>query len=308
MEKVSTSFWAEIKKFEDMLLVDQRSYCFAPLSDLYRKLGLLDDALNVAKRGIAIHPEYVGGYMALGRAFHEKGMKEESMAALQHVVKVTPDNLLAQKLLSQLYLENGDVTSAEKTLKVLLLLQPEEVEARQMLEALEKATDIKRESEQLIFRDEETVGEEGTDANANFSEAYGITGDTESVDIAESLMVGTSFVKDPLATVTVAELYVEQGFLERAIDVYRGLHQSHPDNNEIKKRLAVLLWHREENQAADENIGAVEVTDASVNSAGLEGTCSAGEGAFYSGRLSESSAVAILERWLENIKRGRNVH
>src|SRR5512146_1447483 len=104
MELESSSFWSDIKKYEDTLAKDPQSYCFAPLSELYRKLGLLDDALNVAKRGCELHPDYVGGFMALGRAYYEKGMKAESRAALESVVRGTPENLLAQRILSQLYI------------------------------------------------------------------------------------------------------------------------------------------------------------------------------------------------------------
>jgi predicted Zn-dependent protease len=228
-------------------------------------------------------------------------------------VKVTPDNFLAQKLLSQIYLEEGDVSSAEKSLRVLVLLQPDEVEGKLMLEALEKATEKKKESEQMIVQDTETIREDavsGTYCNDNviFSEDYDITGDSESVEIVESQTIQMSPVKDPLATVTVAELYVEQGFLDKAVDVYRELLESDPDNNEMKKRLAVLSCRREEIQAADENAGMVEVLDAPVISAGAEGAYSTDEDEFCFRDVPEGSAVAVLESWLANIKRGRNVH
>src|SRR5512136_692339 len=112
MEQEGPSFWAEIKKYEDTLERDPNSYCFAPLSELYRKLGMVDDAIIVAKRGCDIHPEYVGGYMALGRAYLEKGMHPESREALEKVIRVTPDNLLAQRLLSKIYMDTGEAAAA----------------------------------------------------------------------------------------------------------------------------------------------------------------------------------------------------
>lgn len=135
-EQDTTSFWTEIKRFEDVLAKDPRSYCFAPLAELYRKLGLLDDAVAVAKKGVEIHPDYVGGQMALGRAYFDKGERQRSREALEKVVRVTPDNLLAQRLVSQLYLEAGDLAAAENTLGVILSLNPDDVESRLMLESL----------------------------------------------------------------------------------------------------------------------------------------------------------------------------
>ena len=144
MEQEGPSFWLDIKKYEDTLARDPNSYCFAPLSELYRKLGLLDDAINVAKRGCEIHPDYVGGHMALGRALFEKGMKEESRMALEKVIRVTPDNLLAQRVLSQIYIDAGNTVAAEKSLKVILSQNPDDLESKILLEP-EKYPDRKLE-------------------------------------------------------------------------------------------------------------------------------------------------------------------
>ena len=133
MENEATSFWAEIKKYEDTLARDPASYCFAPLAEVYRKVGLLDDAINVAKKGCEIHPEYVGGYMALGRAYLEKGLKNEGRQALEKVIGITPDNLLALKLLSKFYVEEGEKTEAEKVLLLILEQAPEDEESRTLL-------------------------------------------------------------------------------------------------------------------------------------------------------------------------------
>lgn len=132
------SFWAEIKKYEDTLAKDPNSYCFAQLSELYRKIGLLDDAIYVANRGIEAHPDYVGGHLALGRAYFEKGQKAESRAVLELVVRMTPENHVAQKLLSKIYLEQGDVVLAGKSLEAVLALNPDDVECRLSLDALDR--------------------------------------------------------------------------------------------------------------------------------------------------------------------------
>ena len=140
MEKETTSYWTDIKKFEDMLAKDPRSYCFAPLSELYRKLGLLDDALNVAKRGVEVHPEYIGGHIALGRAYFEKGMNAEAKQSLEKVAKATPENLLAQKLLYRIYHEEGNVPAAENALQLLVAFNPEDMESREALDAIRRSS------------------------------------------------------------------------------------------------------------------------------------------------------------------------
>lgn len=137
MEQESTSFWTDIKKYEEILTKDPASYCFAPLAELYRKLGLLDDALAVAQRGSAVHPDYVGGQLALGRIYFDKGMKAESRTVLEQVVKATPDNIQALKLLAQLQVEAGETSAANVSLQEVLRLNPADLESRVLLDSLD---------------------------------------------------------------------------------------------------------------------------------------------------------------------------
>ncbi|MEI7817338.1 MAG: hypothetical protein WCI45_09130, partial [Desulfuromonadales bacterium] len=75
----SASFWTDIKAFEDQLASLPDSFCFAKLSDVYLKVGLIDDALHVARRGCMIHPRYLSGLRALSEACHAKGLDNEAI-------------------------------------------------------------------------------------------------------------------------------------------------------------------------------------------------------------------------------------
>ena len=44
----------------------------------------------------------------------------------------------------------------------------------------------------------------------------------------------------PVPTVTLAELYIQQGIASKGIDIYRDLVLRHPDDDTIRGRLAVL--------------------------------------------------------------------
>jgi tetratricopeptide (TPR) repeat protein len=136
MEHDITAFWSDIKKYEEALVNDPASYCFVPLADLYRRMGLLDDAIHVAKKGCDLHPDYVGGYMALGRAYFEKGMKPESKEALEKVVSSAPDNLMARRILSQIYVEVGETAAAAENLLFILSQNPDDKESQILLNSL----------------------------------------------------------------------------------------------------------------------------------------------------------------------------
>ena len=308
MERDATSFRAEIKKYEDTLAREPGSYCFAPLAELYRKLGRLDDAVTVARRGCELHPGYVGGFMALGRAYLEKGMKEEGRVALEKVIAITPDNLLARKLLSRIYVEQGDLAAADGALRLILAQNPDDPESRALLDSLKGTLPPQPRAETV------TAGEYGGGDEEFFAE-FGIeTADSpaageiglEDAELIEELtdeefpeeddfIVSPAIIdvpagheefigegKNPLSTVTLAELYVSQGFLKRALTIYRELLDADPDNADLKRRLYDLKT-------------AIDEDAASARSSLL-----AGDGAAAGERVVET-----LERWLDTIRRRR---
>ncbi len=380
MESESSSFWSDIKKYEEILAKDPQSYCFAPLSELYRKVGLLDDALNVAKRGCDLHPTYVGGFMALGRAYHEKGMKGESRVALESVIRSTPDNLLAQKILSQVYVEAGEFAAAETALKTLLSLNPGDLESQVLLESLKRASNtqgapfsensadataapaVGSPSEQEWSDDEflleelevveDVAFEKAKTKEASFSSdimsfpkvseeksgepefeeflvheygelpatmidepsAAGVESDEKSApsiaDVSPEFHDECSAPegKDPLTTVTLAELYVSQGFLKRAFSIYRELLTANPDNEELKQRLSDLKCAIDKDEASA-RVPVVEperTTTTEAEAVTAERISLQNDGVkAESGSDRRDAFLTTLETWLENISRRR---
>jgi tetratricopeptide (TPR) repeat protein len=349
MEQEGPSFWADIKKYEDTLDRDPNSYCFAPLSELYRKLGMVDDAIIIAKRGCELHPEYVGGYMALGRAYFEKGMNAECRQALEKVVRVTPDNLLAQRILGQIYIDAGEVAAAEGSLKAILAQNPDDMESQILLNSLtriaeastypaalaeeghtaeNKITDIENagskylqgeDNEEIIDLLESDIVEEITEVTELKEELpYTPESGNNFPDIFSSVEMER---KDPLHTVTLAELYVSQGLPERGVTIYKELLEADPDNDEFKNRLVEL-----ERDIQKDEINAGDLSFKTVYSApGADSLAEApfiadsppmesGGGPFVDEFLSdgdrhparsEEHIIHVLEMWLENIRRRR---
>ncbi|HWR97837.1 MAG TPA: tetratricopeptide repeat protein, partial [Candidatus Methanoperedens sp.] len=124
---------AEIGKYLDILAKDPNSRVFAPLAEAYRKAGLLDDAIETALEGLTVHPNYLGGRVALGRALFEKGRHAEAAVELRKVIASAPDNIIAHKVLGQVALAQGDLPGAEKCFKMVMLLDPRDQEAKKVL-------------------------------------------------------------------------------------------------------------------------------------------------------------------------------
>lgn len=351
MEHEDPSFWADIKKYEDTLERDPNSYCFAPLSELYRKLGMVDDAIIVAKRGCEIHPEYVGGYMALGRAYLEKGMNAESREALERVVRVTPDNLLAQRILSKIYIDAGEVAAAEESLKSILSQNPDDSESRILLNSLIRTGGVKSqpaESEAEAW--EAGIGQiKNAEGEFSLEEEFEELIELEETDIVQEITeeitgerveegklpypeqedrIGLDFFdgeeierKDPLTTLTLAGLYVSQGFPKQALTIYRELLEADPENIELKNRLAALELEIDTDGTSAGDLSLVtdafdlEVVEPEETSCAAESpqVVSDSSASFAELRTTDDSYAAgrrehiihTLEMWLENIRRMR---
>ena len=116
---------------------DPRSRVFAPLAEAYRKAGLLDEALEIARDGVRIHPHFVGGRVALGRVLFDKGMYDEVVKELEMVAIDAPDNLVAQKLLAESYLILGRIADSLASYKVLLFFMPQDQEIINLVSEIE---------------------------------------------------------------------------------------------------------------------------------------------------------------------------
>lgn len=328
MEFDSISFWSDIKKYENTLAEDPHSLCFAPLAELYLKIGLTDDALAVSRRGVELHPDYSPGILALGKSAFEMKMFDESRAALEKVVEETPDNLLALKLLAKIYQERNQMAAAERALKMVLALNPTDIESRLSLESLagtrgEQGHFPLDDDDEDILELEEVIEEAEIVEDDFDEESLSVTADPAQKMMPE---------KDPLTTATLADIYVAQGFLDRALKIYRDLLTDDPDNAELKQKLFDLKLKLEGGEAAAGNdapeieespretafpepeISVASFTSAVVPERRLELIDELDEVPLHlpeddfshsTGSSTVEGQRAVLEEWLGNIRRMR---
>jgi len=325
------SFWSEIKTYEERLQQDPASYCFAPLSEVYLRAGLLDDALAAARTGTKRYPGFVAGQMALARACHQKGLFDECQRALEVVTAAIPEHAEASRLLARLYADAGREREAVRILRVLLDFCPGDMTARVELESLERrqtGSAMDEELELIELAEDDIIEEpEAEQSEPAPQEDYlvervrpvapaiadpwaGIAAAGEVAPqepVAESAAletvwglpeqqlvdtVATAPAQDPLVTPTMAELYVTQGFPDRAIELYRAIVAANPQNLDAAARLAELERQASSLEAGQAAVAAMEQVSTPVELPN-EGTA------------DKPEAVAVLEGWLENIRRLR---
>jgi tetratricopeptide (TPR) repeat protein len=137
---------------------DPKSRVFAPLAEAYRRMGRVDDAINICREGLEHHPDFHGGRVALAKCFIDKKLFEDAKAELKRVIQAAPENLLAQRLLGDTYLGLQDSREALHCYKMALLLSPQDVALNEKVYALEKA----------VRAEEATPDTGGTITNAAF--------------------------------------------------------------------------------------------------------------------------------------------
>ncbi|MBI3558141.1 MAG: hypothetical protein HY074_17895 [Deltaproteobacteria bacterium] len=122
-----------LKMFQD----DPKSRIFAPLAESYRKIGLIDQAIEICQEGLSANPDFMGGKVALARAFYDKKMHVQVRETLMAVIDKIPDNLIAQRLLADSCLVLGYVHEALASYKMLLYFSPNDREVAGLVQELE---------------------------------------------------------------------------------------------------------------------------------------------------------------------------
>jgi tetratricopeptide (TPR) repeat protein len=245
MKKKDSSSWSEIKSLDERLEREPDSFCFARLSEVYLKVGLVADALHTARQGVARHPGYLAGQRALAMACNANGLYEESRSILEKVTAATPEDTAAQSLLASLYVDTGDKSSAIRVYMTLLDFRPEDVQCKVQLEKLRQ--DVSVEAPQAAAPSTPVVCDEKVEG-AREEDIYDLSEDDivsdeedASGQYAEPVALPVAADRhDPLSTLTLAELYEQQGFIPKALDIYRSLLADDPANAQLQTKISQL--------------------------------------------------------------------
>ncbi len=113
-----------------------RSRAFAPLADLLRKLGRIDEALPLLLSGQEDHPRYDSALVILGRCHLDTGQTEAAREAFRKVLELDPDNLVVLKLMAEDAARQENWSEATGLLERVVTLDPSDEPAEARLEQL----------------------------------------------------------------------------------------------------------------------------------------------------------------------------
>jgi len=127
-------------KYQKMYERNPRSRCFAPLAEIYRKMGMADKAVGILREGISFHPTYMMGHLGLASCYADLGQFQLAYATLRPIVANNRENIRLQKLFARICQELGLGREAVETYKYLLFMNPKDRESSEALAHLENAT------------------------------------------------------------------------------------------------------------------------------------------------------------------------
>lgn len=208
---------------------------FLQTAESLRLLGEYAQAIQTLNEGLGKRPDCLPGRLLLGRCYLEHGMIPEAKVQLESVAKVLEECLPVYKMLSQVYIQEKDVDRALEVLRKTLYF-PEEGGPKKI-----------------------TPLELGLQRGARppFAAPPMMTGAPPNPPSDPSPKEKTAPEKGPegkapIQTDTLAEIYLKQGHLDRALSVYEEILTREPENTIIREKRDSLQKRAEkENRRAE---------------------------------------------------------
>lgn len=127
-----------IEKLLKKLEKEPNPLIYLQLAEEYRKERLYEEALKTCQAGLQRHPNYWSARVSMGRIHYEIGDSEKAREELEKVIKAVPDNLLANKLLGDIYRESGRHEEALKRYSLVQMLTPADAEVAASIRKIEE--------------------------------------------------------------------------------------------------------------------------------------------------------------------------
>jgi len=254
-------FREQLRKLQE----DPTSRVFAPLAESYRRLGRIEEAIEICQRGLEHHPDFHGGRVALAKCYLDKHRHQDAQRELERVVHLAPENLLAQRLLGDSLLAQGLDKQALHAYKMASLLAPFDISLSEkirqieshLLEGGEAPSQPQVESVAPYVVEEEVQDqplsnfaeepipvpepapqadfsweEEETDQSAQVNAVLGYEEESEDVfsvgSLAQVFKSDGEEVSPEITTETLGDLYFTQGQYGHSLKIFEKIYRERP--------------------------------------------------------------------------------
>ena len=245
-----------VERLKKELEQKPRSKAFAPLAEAYRKLGMHNEALEVLRQGLKYNPSYVLGFITLANCYYDTRKFELAYSTLKPLLGQNLENIHLQKLFAQICLQLNYLDEALESFKCVLFLNPKDDVASYQVKNLEGSlenptvTDLTEAPYPVVELDDDLTHWSvfSSDKLPSEHRTNLFSGDTfteEAIvtptDSSKKLNSKAEEVGSPaVVTHTLVDLYVAQGFWDKAIELLVELSNHDPSDASIHKKINEL--------------------------------------------------------------------
>jgi tetratricopeptide (TPR) repeat protein len=135
---------ADSSRIEDLrrrVQKDPTSIAFAQLAEECRRAGHYQEAVDVCRTGLELHPGYLSARVTLGRALIELNDLDSALAELQHVLKSAPENLAAIRGVAEIHHRQGALPEALARYRAALALARNDPDLQRTVDELARTVE-----------------------------------------------------------------------------------------------------------------------------------------------------------------------
>ena len=224
---------------------------FVPMAESLRLQGHYDEAIATLKGGLEKRPDVLPGRLLLGRCYLEKGMFSEAKEELEWVAKEIEECLSVYKMLSQVYLQEKDVDKALEVLRKILFFQTAEEAITRKVTPLEMGLLNRGSHPPFITSPVPSVPPSPFGVPPASPPATPPAPPPEPNQESRVGQEEEGGGQAPIQTDTLAEIYVRQGRLDRALAVYQEILGREPENTAARGKYEALRKRMEKDRQAE---------------------------------------------------------
>ena len=234
---------ASLSKLEKICAKNPTSILFARLAEGYLQKDQVKRAFEICRQGLRYRPSYVAGHLVMGKCHLVSERFEEARAEFQKVLQLDPDHVAAFWHLGQIDLKMGWDDLALQNFECAFVLDPFNQELADQIRSLQNEEselegDVREEGES---KEDDSAVESDVEADSDAEEIdQGLATLVREVGQTQGEKASGKEMAGPVATVTLAELYVQQGLVRQAVDTLERVLEKEPENSQARDRLETL--------------------------------------------------------------------
>jgi tetratricopeptide (TPR) repeat protein len=220
-----SSLLGKIAAYTEILVKDPKSTIFVSLAEAYRKMGMFDDVRQIISKGLELHQDFSPAYIVLARVLCQSEDFDGSIVAFERALKLDDENLAALVGCARVKILRGQAVEARELLLRARHLSPADPVINKLLLSLPA--------------EPESVEEQSA----------------EKHELSDEHEVSSASLVSP----TLADLYLQQGLTQEALNIYRQLSVQNPNDLIFRRKVKELEKHSREEENLNINKESIVV-------------------------------------------------